>query len=475
MSKNWLLWSSLAAVLTLVSCAEDPFAPAARKPEKFSVAEGRSSLSGIKERSPSPLTEEEIELAKIAWKYFENNTQDSGLCNAVQQYPSTTMWDTASYMGGMTAAYELGIIDKKEFNLRMTKLLGALNKLEFFQNELPNKVYHAKDMIKVNYGNEAGEIGYSALDLGRMLIWLKIIKERYPIHAAAIDNFVLRWNFSNMVNENGTLYGASTSSGELRYLQEGRLGYEEYAAKGFQLWGFDTARASKMEPYSVILLHGIEVPYDSRDPRELTAHNYVVTESYVLDAMELGWDRADDRSSPHNVHTDAEMADFARRIFAVQAARHRETGILTARTEHQLDQDPYFVYDTIYSDGYPWNTITDSGEHVPKFAAVALKGAFGIWAVWDMPYSQTLFDSISHLHDQEKGFYEGLFENGAGFIDTFTANNNGIVLESFLYKAKGKLLQFGQTAAPSLWDKTIEECPSVNQELGQCLRKTGGK
>ena len=474
MSRHWLLWSGVAAVLALTSCAENPFASAERKPEKLAAAGGSSALSGIKERSPSPLTEEELKLAKVAWKYFENNTQDSGLCNAVQQYPSTTMWDTASYMGGMTAAYELGIIDQKEFNLRMTKLLGALNKLEFFQNEVPNKVYHAKDMIKVNYGNEAGEIGYSALDLGRMLIWLKIIKERYPIHAAAIDNFVLRWDFSNMVNETGTLYGASTSSGELQYLQEGRLGYEEYAAKGFQLWGFNTERASKMEPYSVILLHGVEVPYDSRDPRELTAHNYVVTESYALDAMELGWDRADDRSSAHEVRTDTEMADFGRRIFAVQDARHRETGILTARTEHQLDKDPYFVYDTIYSDGYPWNTITDSGKHVPEFAAVALKGAFGIWAVWDMPYSQTLFDSVSHLYDPEKGFYEGLLENGAGFIDTFTANNNGIILESFLYKAKGKILQFGPPR-PSLWDKTMEECPGVNRERGQCMRKTGGK
>jgi hypothetical protein len=304
-----------------------------------------------------------------------------------------------------------------------------------------------------------------------MLIWLKIVKEKYPTHAQAIDSFVLRWDFTHAVNENGTLYGASNWSGDLNYWQEGRLGYEEYAAKGYQLWGFDTELASKIEPYQTTMIYGIEVPYDARDPRELGAHNYVVTESYVLDAIEMGWDLVNDRSSPADVYTDKKMAEFGRRIFAVQEARYRETGILTARTEHQLDQEPYFVYDTIFTDGYAWNTITDKGDNVPKFSAVALKGAFGIWAVWDMPYSKNLMDAVSHLYDPEKGFYEGLYENGTGTIDTFTANNNGIILECLLYKAKGKIFRFGTSAGTSLWDKTIQECPNSAREKGQCMRK----
>lgn len=428
-----------------------------------------SKLQGIIERKPSPLTEQEIELAKIAWKFFEKNTQDNGMCNAVDQYPSTTMWDTASYIGGLVSAYELGIIEKHDFNMRMTKLLGMLNRLEFFNNELPNKAYHTQTAIKVDYNNQPGEVGYSAVDMGRMLIWLKIVKERYPIHAAAIDNFVLKWNFSNMIDATGTLFSAMLKDGKINYLQEGRLGYEEYAAKGFQLWGFDTERASKLEPYQTIPIYGIEIPYDSRDPRQLVAHNYVVTESYVLDAIEMGWDLSSDRSSSQDVHTDKVLADFAQRIFAVQEARYKDTGILTARTEHQLDQPPYFVYDTIYSDGYTWNTMDPDGQHMPQFAAVALKGAFGIWAVWDMPYSQTLIDAVGHLYDPEKGFYEGLYENGSGNINIFTANNNGIILECLLYKAHGKILRVGQQQ-PSPWDKTMEECPPEARERAQCMR-----
>lgn len=463
-----LILSLALPACSLIQSGADKKAPAYI--EKKTAAGGKERQL-IKEREPSPLSEEEMELAKVAWKYFENNYQDStGFVNAVNNYPSTTMWDTASYMGGMVAAYELGLIDKRLFDTRLVKLLGTLNKMKFFRGELPNKVYHAKTAEKVNYGNQPGEIGFSALDLGRMLIWLKIIKERYPRHATAIDNFVMRWDFKHVVNKQGTMYGAvPDGKGGFMYVQEGRLGYEEYAAKGFQLWGFDTSRASKFEPYQIIPLYGVDIPYDSRDPRRLVAHNYVVTESYVLDGIELNWDMANDRSSSNNVHTDTQMAEFARRIFAVQAARYANTGIITARTEHQLDQKPYFVYDTIYTDGYPWNTITEEGDHVPRFAAIALKGAFGLWGVWDMPYSDTLMEAVSHLYDPDKGFYEGLYENGQGTINTFTANNNGIILEILYFKTHGKLLLFSPPRA-SLWDKNVRECPGKAQARGQCLR-----
>lgn len=402
------------------------------------------------------LTESETALARIAWKYFENNYQPkTGLVNAVNGYPSTTMWDTASYLGGLTAAYELGIVDKNAFDVRLSTLLGTLNKIEFFRNELPNKVYHTQTAQKVNYANKPGEIGFSALDLGRMLVWFKILKERYPQHAAAIDHFVLRWDFRRVVNREGTLYGALVQNGKTLYVQEGRLGYEEYAAKGFQLWGFDTTLASLPEPYEEVPIFDVMVPYDTRDPRELVAHNYVVCESYVLDGIELGWDRADDATSDDRTHTDPVAVDFADRIYRVQEARYRRTGVFTARTEHQLDQKPYFVYDTIYTDGYPWNTITEKGEYVPRFAAVALKGAFGLWTLWDTEYTDLLFELISGLYNPDKGFYEGRYERSGGLINAFTANNNGIILETLLYKVQGKLLRRSGRTGP--WEEAIAD------------------
>lgn len=39
------------------------------------------------------------------------------------------------------------------------------------------------------------------------------------------------------------------------------------------------------------------VPYDSRDPRLTSQHNYVVTESYVLYGLEFGFDKPTDRKT----------------------------------------------------------------------------------------------------------------------------------------------------------------------------------
>lgn len=414
------------------------------------------------------LTEKEMDMARIAWKYFENNYQEStGLVNAVNNYPSVTWWDAASYLAGMTSALELGIIEKEEYDRRIIRFITTLNTMDLFRGEMPNKAYNTQNAAKVDYANQPGEIGYSALDLGRLLIWLHLIKNRYPEYATGIDSAVLRWNFCNIVDDDGLMFGALLEPGKpVQYLQEGRLGYEEYAAKGFQLWGFDTSTASMPEPYSTINLFGYDVPYDTRDPRKLKAHSYVVTESYVLDGIELGWDLSTDHSGPDTSYSNGWMAEFALQIYRVQEARYEATGIITARTEHQLASAPYFVYDTLYTDGYAWNTISEAGEYLPQYSAVAVKGAMGIWALWDTEYTDLLFDHISHLYDREKGFYEGIFENGTGLINTFTSNNNGILLEILLFKQQGKLMRYQDKPLPSLWDKALE---SPFGYEGQCL------
>ncbi|RRZ92241.1 DUF3131 domain-containing protein [Erwinia sp. 198] len=409
------------------------------------------------------LTPREMNVAKNAWAYFVANYQPTtGLVNAVNKYPSTTMWDSASYLAALTAARELGIIDKAEFDRRFLQFMATINKLALFQNQVPNKVYNTITGQKVNYLNKPGEIGFSAIDIGRMLLWMKIIKERYPEHANNIDNVVLGWDFTHVVDDCGTLYGAYMNKDkQTQYVQEGRLGYEEYAAAGYQLWGFTTCQASRPEPYALADIYCVLVPYDSRDPRLTNQHNYVVTESYLLHGLEMGWDNSDDRENSPNNFSHPWMKNFADRVYQAQENRYMITGTLTARSEHQLDKAPYFVYDTVYSDGYNWNTITDKGQYVPNVAAVSLKAALGMWVLWDSPYTDRLLDSIENAQEQGKGYYEGLYENGDGPIKEFTANNNGIMLEALLFKKEGKLLRFNSNDprksdyAPSIWEKRL--------------------
>jgi hypothetical protein len=390
-----------------------------------------------------PLTTREMEMARTAWSYFERSYQDeTGLVNAVGSFPSTTMWDTASYISAMVAAYELCIIDKREFDARTTKLMNTLRNLDLFRGEAPNKVYNTQTAEKVNYANDPGEVGMSALDIGRMLVWLRILKERYPYLANSVDNVPMRWNFCNLVNDDGRMFGSFVrGDGSTRYVQEGRLGYEEYAAKGFALWGFNVNRAMSPDPIAYTTIYDVKVPYDGRDPRVFKNQNYVLTEGYILDGLELGWDLPTDEVQNGAIASHGWRAEFANRIYLVQQRRFEQTGVITARSEHQVNGSPYFVYDSIFADGYAWNTLDPTGEYQPDRAAVAAKAAIGLWALWETDYTDLLFETVADLSEPDRGFYEGLYENGNGFIPLQTANNNGIILAALLYKVQGPVLQ----------------------------------
>lgn len=389
------------------------------------------------------LTDREYAMAKTAWSYFVLRYQpETGLVNAVGSFPSTTLWDTASYVSALVSAFELCVIDKREFDTRATKLLKTLRNLDLYQGEAPNKVYNAKTGEKVNYANESGEVGMSALDIGRLLVWLRILKERHPHLANSVDNVPMRWNFCNLVHDDGRMFGAfKRGDGTTRYVQEGRLGYEEYAAKGFALWGFDVSRAMSPEPLAYTTIFDVKVPYDGRDPRVFKNQNYVLTEGYILDGLELGWDMPTDTIDDPAIASHGWRAEFANRIYLAQQRRYEQTGILTARSEHQVDGKPYFVYDTIFADGYAWNTLDPTGEYQPDRSAIAAKAAVGMWALWDTDYTDLLFESVADLSEPDKGFYEGLYENGNGFIPLQSANNNGIILAALLYKVQGPILK----------------------------------
>ena len=410
------------------------------------------------------LTEKERKWAEIAWKYFEiAYYPETGIVSAVAGYPPITMWDIGSYLGALVAAYELKIISAKEFNERMTKLLTWFNTMDLFRNTLPNNFYSAETGLKVDNSNQPGEIGWSAADIGRLLIWFRIVKERYSYHAEAVDRAVLRWDVTHLVDKDGTIWGAAVFGENFVHYQEGRLGYEEYFAKGYQLWGFNTEKASRSEPYSTIRIHTQDVPYDTRDPRTTYAHNYVVSESYILDGIELNWDKATDPNQNIYIHSDKIMHEFANRVYQVQEDNYTIAGKLTARTEHQLDGPPYFVYDTIFTDGYPWNTITDKGEYSPEAACIATKAAFGLWVLWDTWYTDLLMDAVEHLYDPEKGWYSGKYELSGKPNKAITCNNNGIILEILLFKEQGKLLKF--SGKDTYWGKFF----SKRSLPSQCL------
>ena len=399
--------------------------------------------------SPRDLTEEEREWARIAWTYFERNLQpETGLVNSVDAYPATTMWDTASYLMGLISAHRLGLVDRSEFDDRLGRVLETLARMPLFEDRMPNKSYSTLNAGMTTYDNRPTErgIGWSAIDMGRLIAPLHIVVWNYPAHAEAVTRAIRRWDMGAMIR-NGLMFGAAVGEdGNTRILQEGRMGYEEYAAKAFYLMGMDVYRALRyMDFLEFVDIYGVQVPYDLRDPAIYDAQNYVLSESYILDGIEFGWDEV--------------SREFAWRVYRAQEERYRRTGIPTAVSEDHLDQAPYFVYGTVFSDGIPWNVVDSQSNPALQFRTLSVKAAFGWHALYDTPYTRTLMDRVRNLHDPARGWFSGLYESPERPNAAIACNTNAVILESLCFIQLGRHVTLYEARTEDPEPATPEETP----------------
>lgn len=382
--------------------------------------------------APRALTDQERAWARIAWAYFETQTDpQTGLVSSVAGFPSATLWDMSSYLLALVAARELGVVDAASFDARMARALASLARLPLYANQLPNKSYDIRSLAMTDYQNrptEAG-IGWSAIDIGRLLVPLNVIAWHHPHHTEAARRVIARWNTSQLARE-GQLWGMHLQeSGTPQPLQEGRLGYEQYAARTLALMGLDVDAASDwMRQLRWAAIEGVQVPTDQRDPQRFGAQNFVVSEPFILEGLELGWGR--------------HARELAWRVYRVQEERFRRTGVRTAVTEDHLDQPPYFAYNAVFSGGKPWVAVTEKGEDVSSLRTLSVKAAFGWHALYRTPYTASLIEAVAPLHDARKGWYAGVYEQGGRPNKALAANTNAVVLESLAYIQGGRLMQY---------------------------------
>lgn len=403
-------------------------------PEKNFVADSKRipatsvAISEFESREPSA---QEFGIAEIAWQYFVSNTDpNTGLVNSVDQYPASTLWDTASYLLGLIAAERLGIVKREEFDSRMLTVLGTMADMPLFDNRLPNKSYSTADGAMVTYENADSDrgIGWSAIDIGRALVPFHVLVWHYPELGESVRRVLRHWDLEAIVDDAQMIGAAVDEEGNTLYLQEGRLGYEEYAAKSLALTGMDLSLALDYEAYlRFVEVNNVRVGTDIRAPDEFDALNMVVSEPYLLDGMEFGWDRY--------------SRSLALAVYQAQEARYNDTGILTAVSEDHIDQAPYFVYNTLYAAGRPWNTVTKDGADASAFRSVSTKAAIGMHVLYNTPYTAKLFDLIKTNYDPERGWYSGIYEDTGEINTAITANTNGIVLEAIHYVKYGPMLR----------------------------------
>jgi hypothetical protein len=380
-------------------------------------------------KAPTRPEDPDLAAARIAWRYFERNTHAAtGLVDSVEGYPSTTAWDLGSSVLAALAAHELGILGPGELEGRLAALLRTLEALPLFEGELPNKAYHAETARMTDYRNRPAPegIGFSAVDLGRLVSALALLGDLHPQTRERIARVLARWNTCRLVR-GGELHGVHRGGdGRLRHLQEGRLGYEQYAGKALALLGLDTARARSYGRFLAERpVFGVPVPHDARDRARYGAVDALVTEPWALDGLEFG--------------LGGGGAPLAARVFEVQKRRWERTGVATALSEDHVDRPPWFVYDGIVAGGVPWVTVDPEGKEVRGLRGLSTKAAFALAALHpDDPYAAVLRRAVDRARDPERGWFAGVYEAG-GPNRALTANTNGVVLEAILFRRLGPL------------------------------------
>lgn len=392
----------------------------------------------------APLDADERRAAETAWAYFAQNIRpETGLADTVAGFPATTMWDTGSFLLAAISAERLGILPTDEFDAIVARALETLASLQLFAGMLPNKSYDTTTLAMTDYANIPTEqgIGWSALDIGRLLIPLHVIQTSYPQHAAAVAQVLELWQLGAAV-QHGVMVGAQPSdSGEVVLLQEGRVGYERYAAKGFALFGFDVHGAIRLDDkLRWVEVSGVDIPTDLRGD-EFGGHVFTVSDPFIMDGIEFGW--------------DSTTRELAWRVYQAQEARFRETGILTAVNEDHIDREPFFIYSTVLGDGVPWAVLTDVGEDASGLRILSTKAALGWHALYRTDYTAQLAAAVADQASPE-GWATGPFEEIDEPNTARAANTNGVILTALHYRALGPILhprRAGQGAMPQL-DRT---------------------
>jgi hypothetical protein len=418
-------------VLTLsiaTACGGDGDPPALASDSTSADSAGGTTVVSAWLTPERRLAEDSIymDAAAAAWRFADRNyVARTGLTRPFDSYAIATMWDVASGLAAMYSAAELGLLARDEYDRRMTLALKTLETITLFEDMGFNKEYATPtgQVIGIERKPASEGFGTSATDTGRLLLWLRIIAAGDSAHRAGAERVAKRVATDKYVRD-GYLNGRQISrrDGKSRSFQEGRIGYEQYAAKGFTAWGAHAEKAADVnENAEKRVISGVELVADERGADRLTS------EPWILMGIESGW-------------TPAER-QIAERLVAAQEARYKATDTLTMVSEDAIDIAPdYFFYYSVLSKNGPWSIdVQRPNARVNGPRWISTKAAFAWHALLPGDYTRQVVDTVRAKAKVGGVWGSGVFDNGR---PTGTANINtaAVVLESALYRKLGKPL-----------------------------------
>ena len=364
-----------------------------------------------------------MDAARTAWTYVDGQYNPrTGLVNSVAGYKYATVWDIGSGLLALYSANQLGLLPDADYDPRMRRALQTLTETRLFDNAAFNKNYHTDDGRIAGRNGQEEETrdgyGWSALDLGRLLLALKVVAANQPQYAAQAQAIVNRIDFSRVVGD-GYLRGEDLGprSRRARAYQEGRLGYEQYSALGYAAWGHAPQNALRLGNARPITVMGVPLLADTRGGDLLTS------EPFVMYGLEAGW--------------TPEIRDLAWRVLAAQEARYRQTGSVTIVNEDALNGPPYFLYYSVFGDGKEFPVAPPEGAAPgPTPRTVSTKGAYGWHALLPSAYTWTAVQKVAGARTS-RGWGAGVFEESGRISGGENVNTAAVILEATLYTRRG--------------------------------------
>jgi hypothetical protein len=251
------------------------------------VREVRKDATGMV--SPPP---RDLAMAQAAWAYFESPggafESADGVREAVKGGGFTTPAALGDQLAATIAAYRTGLVDRAAFDSRIARILRFLDDASLSGVGLPGRFYDIRTgrlMDPSAQGaNQGADPGWSSIEIGRLLVWLRILAQEQPRLAVLIGQIVARWNLCQAIDADGRPLGAVRAGGQLVGTVETGTGYGEYALQGFRAWGVAAPVRATPEPRSSMAIEGLAMPLPDGARAEP-----MMTAPYALLGMEFGW------------------------------------------------------------------------------------------------------------------------------------------------------------------------------------------
>lgn len=381
-------------------------------------------------QQPVAATPEERQLyldaARTSWNFVNRITEPTtGLARAHDKYSYVTLWDISGVIAANYVAHELAFINDATYDAHISKILATLSTVDLYNNVAFNRIYDAKTGRMVDNGSKISAVGagYSSVDIGRLLIWLRIISWKQPKYAPLATQIVKRLDMSKLLQD-GFLRGVDVDprTGARKEFQETEIGYQQYALSGFAMWGarVNNTGLDVKKNTAVINVFGVRLLTDNR------GNDRVMSEPYIMLGLETGY-------------RTPELRYQASQVLAAQNARYQKTGIVTAITEDALPDPPhYFYYYSVWHRAKPF-VVEGPGDNkvVDKPRWVSSKAAFGWHAVLPNTYTQLVLNTVRPA-GTPAGWGSGVYEGTQRPTGVPSLNTAALIMESALFKINAK-------------------------------------